>query len=90
MQGNTVCGPLDFVSGDVVVLQGVKEMKTSKAPGPSDVSLKVIADSGEVGTQVIAEVCQGVLDVLGMPAESDLCIVVPIFKGKGDIRNCSC
>ena len=25
-----------------------------------------------------------------MPVEWDLSIVVPIFKGKGDIRNCSC
>ena len=25
-----------------------------------------------------------------MPAEWALGIVVPIFKGKGDIRNCSC
>ena len=25
-----------------------------------------------------------------MPAEWTLCIVVPIFKGKGDIRNCNC
>ena len=26
----------------------------------------------------------------GMPAEWFLTIAVPIFKGKGDIRNCSC
>ena len=25
-----------------------------------------------------------------MPVESALCIVVPIFKGKDNIRNCSC
>ena len=25
-----------------------------------------------------------------MPVDWALCIVVPIFKGKGDIRNCSC
>ena len=25
-----------------------------------------------------------------MPVEWALCIVVPIFKGKGEIRNCSC
>ena len=27
---------------------------------------------------------------IGMPVEWALSIVVPIFKGKGDIRNCSC
>ena len=30
------------------------------------------------------------LDGFGMPVEWALSIVVPIFKGKGDIRNCSC
>ena len=30
----------------------------------------------------MAEICQRVLDGLGMPAEWALCIVVSIFKGK--------
>ena len=30
-----------------------------------------------------------VLDGFGMPAVWDLSIVVPTFKGKGDIRNCT-
>ena len=38
----------------------------------------------------MAEICQKILDVFGTPAELSLGIVVPIFKGKGDIRNCSC
>ena len=39
---------------------------------------------------MMAEICQKVLDGFGMPAELALSIVVAIFKGKGDIRNCSC
>ena len=38
----------------------------------------------------MAEICLRVLDGFAMPVEWALCIVVPIFKGKGDIRNCSC
>ena len=38
----------------------------------------------------MAEICQRVLDGFGMQAEWALCIAVPIFKGKGDIRNCGC
>ena len=38
----------------------------------------------------MAEICQKVLDGLGMPGEWALSIMVPIFKGKGDIRHCSC
>ena len=65
-------------------------MKTGINPGPSEVSLELIAVSGGEGIQVMAEICQKVLDGFGIPAEWAPCIVVPIFKGKGDIRNCSC
>ena len=66
-------------------------MKTgTTAPGTSDILLELIAASGVVEIQVMAEVCQKVLDRFGMPAEWALSIVFPIIKGKGDIRNCSC
>ena len=38
----------------------------------------------------MAETCQKVLDGFGMPAKWVLNIMVPIYKGKGDIGNCSC
>ena len=38
----------------------------------------------------MAVICQRVLDVLGISVELALTIVVSIFKGKGDIRNCCC
>ena len=66
------------------------EMKAGKDPGPSEVLLELIAASGGVGIQVMAEICQKVEDGFGMPAEWALTIVVLIFKGKGDIRNCRC
>ena len=59
-------------------------MKTDKALGPADVSLELIAASGGVGIQVMTEICQSprwIWNASGM---------APIFKGKGDIRNCSC
>ena len=82
------------VEGQVVnieeVVHVVNEIKTGKALGPSDISLELIAASREEGIQLTAEIYQRVLDVFEMPVEWALCIVVPIFKGKGDIRNCSC
>ena len=58
------------VEGDVVehlvvcVCRGgttnIDKMKTGKVPGPSDVSLELIAASKGVGIQVMAEVCQNV------------------------------
>ena len=50
----------------------------------------MIAASGGVGIQVMAEICLTVQDGFGMPAEWVLSIMFPIFKGKGDIRSCSC
>ena len=38
----------------------------------------------------MAKICKKVLDGFGMPAEWALSMVVPIFKRKGDISNCSC
>ena len=38
----------------------------------------------------MAEICKKLLDGFKMLAEWALSIVVPIFKGNGDIRNCSC
>ena len=38
--------PVDCVSGDEVVW-ALNEVKTEKAPGPSDASLELIAASGE-------------------------------------------
>ena len=38
----------------------------------------------------MAEICQKVLDGFGMPVEWALCVVVQIFKGKGDIRIGNC
>ena len=44
------------------VIQALNEIKTVKAPGPSEVSLELIAASGGVGIQVMAEIRQKVLD----------------------------
>ena len=71
------------------MLQALDEMKIGKVHGPSEVSLELIANSGGVGIQVITEICQRVLDGFGLLAEWVLRIEVPIFKGKGGIRNCA-
>ena len=39
---------------------------------------------------MLAKICQKVLHGFGITAEWALSIMVPIFMGKGDIRNCSC
>ena len=84
VEGDAAQGPVVCVSREEA-LQALNVMKTGKVPGPSEVSLELIAASGGVGIQMMAEICRKVLDGFGMPADWALSIVAPIFKGKGDI-----
>ena len=65
-------------------------MKTGKTSGLSEASLELIVACGGVVIQVMVEICQSDLDGFGMPVEWALSMVVPIIKGKCDLRNGSC
>ena len=54
MERDAVEGPVVCVSREEV-LQALNEMMTQKVPGPSLASLELIAASGGVGIQVMAE-----------------------------------
>ena len=72
----------DVIEGPVEVMQ---KMKSGKATAPSEVSVEMVVASGEIGFKVMMVLCQRVLDGRGMPDEWRTCVVVPIFKGKGDV-----
>ena len=57
VEGDAVEGPVFCVSREEV-LQALDEMKTGKAPEPSEVSQELVPTSGGVVVQVIAEICQ--------------------------------
>ena len=44
--------------------------------------------SGKFGVGVLKKLCQRVLEGKGMPEEWKTSVVVPIFKGKGDVMDC--
>ena len=79
-------GPVERVSREEVV-KVIREMKVGKAAGPLEVSVEMIAASGEIRIGVMVELCQGVLDGRGMPDDWALSVVITIFKGKGDAMN---
>ena len=81
-------GPIEKVSREEIV-KAIKMMKPGKASGPSEVSTEMIIASGEIGIQVMLEICQRVLDGLGIPAEWKTSVLIPIFKGRGDVMDCS-
>ena len=57
-------------------------MKIGKVRGPTEVTQELVAASEVVGIHVISECPRWNAWALR--------IVVPTFKGKGNIRNCSC
>ena len=59
-------GPVERISQEEVV-KAVREMKVGKAAGPSEVSAEMIAVSGNIGIDVMVQLCQGVLDGRRMP-----------------------
>ena len=51
------------------MLHALNEMETLRAPGPSEVSLELIAASRGAGIQVMVDIFMRVLDGFGMPVE---------------------
>ena len=70
------------------IVKAMQKMKSGKATGSSKVSVEIIVASGEDGVKVIMELCQQVFDGRGIPDEWETSVIVPIFKGKGDVMSC--
>ena len=79
-------GPIKNVTREEMAI-AIKVMKPGKAAGPSKVCAEMISASKEVGVSVMVELCQRVLDEKRMPDEWQTSVLVPIFKGKGDVRS---
>ena len=83
---SVVEGPIKNVTCEEMAI-AIKVMTPGKAAGPSAAWCRDA--SGEVGVRVMVGLCQRVLDGKGIPDESQASVLVPIFKGKGDVRNCN-
>ena len=43
---------------------------------------------GEIGVEVMTKLCQRIMDSRVMPDEWKTGVIVPIFKGKGNVMSC--
>ena len=90
MDGDKLEGSVDCVS-KVELVQALSEMKTGEK---KTMAFRCVigVDCCYLGVEiyVMAEICQRVLDGFVMSVELAPGIVVLIFKGKSDIRKCSC
>ena len=50
--------------------------------------MEMIVARGEVGVKIMMELCQHILHGKGIPDGWKTSVVVPIFKGKGDVMSC--
>ncbi|MBV8233323.1 MAG: hypothetical protein JO329_25390 [Planctomycetaceae bacterium] len=71
------------------VRKALSKMKQGKAGGLSGVTVDLIKASGEIGVKWITELCNGVIREGKIPEDWQKSIIVPIYKGKGDIMQCS-
>ena len=69
------------------VREAIRKMKQGKAAGLSEVTTKMIVAGSRIEEEVMLQLCQRVLDGKGIPDEWKTSVVVPIFKGKGDVMN---
>ena len=70
------------------VRAALKEMKRHKAPGLSGLVTEMIQATGEIGTQWILDLCNGIVKEASIPEDWKSSVVLPIYKGKGDRIEC--
>ena len=87
VDASMVTGPVEKVSREEV-REAIRKMKQGKAAGLSEVTTEMIVAGGRIAEEVMLQFCQRVLDEKGIPDEWKTSVVVPIFKGKGDVMNC--
>ena len=80
-------GPVEGITDDEV-MKAMNKMKLGKIAGPSEANMDMIIASGKFGVGVIKKLCQRVFDGKGMLEKWKISVVVPIFKGKGDVMDC--
>jgi len=63
-------------------------MKRHKAPGLSGLVAEMIQTTGDIGTQCILDLCNGIVKEGCIPEDWQSSVVLPIYKGKGDPIDC--
>ena len=64
------------------MMEAFKYLNIGKAPGTTEVYVRMILASGDVGNRILIEHCQKILDGKRMPADWATSVAIPIFKGK--------
>ncbi|KAK3515275.1 hypothetical protein QTP70_013499 [Hemibagrus guttatus] len=85
---NSVEEKVDKIRKDEV-RKALKRMKSGKAVDPDDIPVEVWKCLGEAAVELLTGLFNRVLESERMPEEWRRSMLVPIFKNKGDVQNCS-
>jgi len=66
----------------------LKKMKRHKAPELSGLVAEMIQATGDIGTQWILDLCNGIVKDGSIPEDWKSSVILPIYKGKGDPMEC--
>jgi len=70
------------------VRAALKKMRRHKAPGLSGLVAEMIQATGDIGTQWILDLCNGIVKEGSIPQDWKSSVVLPIYKGEGDPMEC--
>ena len=65
-------------------------MKRHKAPGLSGLVAEMIQATGDIRTQWMLDLCNGIVKEGGIPEDWKSSVVLPVYKWKGDPVECGC
>ena len=68
----------------------LKKMKRHKAPGLSGLVAEMIQATGDIGTQWMLDLCNGIVKEGCIPEYWKSSVVLPIYQGEGDPMECGC
>ena len=66
----------------------LKKIKRHKAPGLSGRVAEMIQATGDTGTQWLLDLYNGIVKEGSIPADWKSSVVLPVYKGKGDLMEC--
>ena len=80
--------PADMISKEKV-RQAIQDLKVRKAAGPSGVTAQMIKAAGEQAVDWLTSICNRIVKEEAISESWQMSELVPIYKGKGDVLECS-
>ena len=80
-------GRADYIRMDEIAA-ALNKMKRHKATGLLGLVAEMIQSTGDIGTQWILDLCNGIVKEGCIPEDWKSSVVLPIYKGKGDPVGC--